>query len=146
MKNDIYYIKEAIKEAKKANKINEIPVGTVIVDSLGNIIGRGYNKKEIDNISISHAEINAIIKANKKIGNWRLNDCIMYVTLEPCKMCKAAIEESRIKKVVYLLNNNSNTSKNDSIYIKYDDNAINNEVDQLMNDSFNKIRNKHNCG
>ena len=93
-----YYMKEALKEAKKAYKKLEVPVGAIIVKD-DKIIARGYNKKESSNNCIMHAEIDAIKKASKALDNWRLNDCEMYVTLEPCAMCAGAIVSSRIKKV-----------------------------------------------
>jgi len=95
-----YYMKEALKEAKKAYKIGEIPVGAIIVYN-DQIIARGYNKREKNQSTISHAELEAIKKANKKIGSWRLEDCILYVTLEPCAMCAGAIIQARIKEVYY---------------------------------------------
>lgn len=92
------YMREALKEALKAYNKEEVPVGAVIVkDSI--IISRGYNSKEEKNNTIKHAEIIAIEKASKKLKNWRLEDCEMYVTLEPCPMCAGAIINSRIKKV-----------------------------------------------
>ncbi len=93
-----YFMKEALKEAKKAYKKLEVPVGTVIVKN-GEIIARAYNQKESKKNATKHAEIIAIEKACKKIDNWRLNDCELYVTLEPCPMCAGAIMNSRIKKV-----------------------------------------------
>ena len=92
------YMKEAIKQAKKAEKIDEVPIGCVIVYK-DKIISRGYNRRNIDKNTLSHAEMNAIRKASKKLGDWRLDDCEMYVTLEPCQMCAGAIVQSRIKKV-----------------------------------------------
>lgn len=92
------YMKEALKEAKKAYDKEEIPVGAVIVKD-GKIIARGYNKKEEKNDTTRHAEIVAIQKASKKLKSWRLLDCEMYVTLEPCPMCAGALIQSRIKKV-----------------------------------------------
>ena len=91
-------MKEALKEAKKAYKKEEIPVGAIIVKD-GEIIARAHNLKESKNSSISHAEILAIGKANKKLGAWRLENCEMYITLEPCTMCAGAIINSRIKKI-----------------------------------------------
>jgi tRNA(adenine34) deaminase len=91
-------MKEAIKQAKKAEKLEEVPIGCVIVYQ-GNIIARGYNRRNIDKNTLSHAELNAIKKASKKLGDWRLDDCEMYVTLEPCQMCSGAIVQARIKKV-----------------------------------------------
>ena len=98
MNNKEYFMKEALKEAKKAYENLEVPVGVVIVKD-GKIISRGHNQKEQKNSPIKHAEIIAIEKACKKINNWRLNECEMYVTLEPCPMCAGAIISSRIKKV-----------------------------------------------
>ena len=98
MINKDFFMKEALKEAKKAYKKEEIPVGAVIVQN-NEIIARGHNLKEAKNSSISHAEINAIQKANKKLNAWRLEDCEMYITLEPCMMCMGAIVNSRIKKI-----------------------------------------------
>ena len=98
MENKEYFMKEALKEAKKAYKKQEVPVGVIIVKD-DKIIVRAYNQKEMKNSPIKHAEIIAIEKACKKLNNWRLNDCEMYVTLEPCPMCTGAIINSRIKKV-----------------------------------------------
>lgn len=98
MTQEELFMKEALKEAKKAYKKEEIPVGAVIVKD-SKIISRGHNLKEIKNSSIAHAEIIAINKANRKLEAWRLEDCEMYVTLEPCMMCMGAIINSRIKKI-----------------------------------------------
>ncbi len=92
------FMREALKEAKKAYKKLEIPVGAVIVKN-GEIIARAHNKKESKKDTTKHAEILAIQEASKKLDNWRLMDCEMYVTLEPCPMCAGAIIQSRIKKV-----------------------------------------------
>ncbi len=91
-------MREALKEAKKAKKLNEVPIGCVIVKG-NKIIGRGYNRRMKDKNTLSHAELNAIKKASKKLKDWRLDDCEMYVTTEPCQMCSGAIVQSRIKKV-----------------------------------------------
>lgn len=93
------YMREAIKQARKAEAIDEVPIGCVIVHN-GKIIGRGYNRRNIDKSSLAHAEIIAIRKAGKVIGDWRLEDCTLYVTLEPCQMCAGAIVQARIPKVV----------------------------------------------
>ena len=98
MENKEYFMQEALKEAKKAYNKLEVPVGVVIVKD-DKIIARAYNQKEMKNSPIKHAEIIAIEKACKKLNNWRLNDCEMYVTIEPCPMCTGAIINSRIKKV-----------------------------------------------
>ena len=93
------YMRAAIKEAKKAYVLEEVPIGCVIVRD-GKIIARGYNRRNTDKNTLAHAELTAIKKASKKCGDWRLEDCTMYVTLEPCQMCAGAIVQSRMKKVV----------------------------------------------
>ena len=98
MEQKEYYMKQALKEAKKAYKKLEVPVGAVIVKE-GKIIARAHNQKETKFDTTKHAEILAIQKASKKLGSWRLIDCDMYVTLEPCPMCAGAIINSRIKNV-----------------------------------------------
>ena len=99
------YMIEAIKQAKIAQNKGNIPVGAVIVMN-NKIISKAYNKKNSKKVSIYHAEILAIIKACKKLKSWRLNECDLYMTLEPCNMCLSAIGESRIKNVYYLLKSN----------------------------------------
>ncbi|MBO7334535.1 MAG: tRNA adenosine(34) deaminase TadA [Lachnospiraceae bacterium] len=96
---DEKYMKEAIKEAKKAYALGEVPIGAVIVHD-GKIIGRGYNRRNTDKSTLSHAEITAVKKASKKIGDWRLEGCTIYVTLEPCQMCSGALIQARIDRVV----------------------------------------------
>lgn len=93
------YMKEALKQAKKAAELGEVPIGCVI-EYQGKIIGRGYNRRKIDKNTLSHAELIAIRKAGKKMGDWRLEECTMYVTLEPCQMCSGAIVQARIPTVV----------------------------------------------
>ena len=96
---DEKYMKEALKQARKAYKMGESPIGCVIVYG-GRIIGRGYNRRNTDKSTLAHAEISAIKKATKVIGDWRLEDCTIYITLEPCPMCAGAIVQSRIKRCV----------------------------------------------
>ncbi|MBD5479731.1 MAG: nucleoside deaminase [Lachnospiraceae bacterium] len=93
------YMREALKQAKKAYALGEVPIGCVIVCD-GKIIGRGYNRRNTDKNTLSHAEITAINKASKHVGDWRLEDCTLYVTLEPCQMCSGAIVQARIPEVV----------------------------------------------
>lgn len=93
------YMLDAMKQAKKAYALGEVPIGCVIVHE-GKIIGRGYNRRNTDKNTLAHAEITAINKASRKIGDWRLEDCTLYVTLEPCQMCAGAIVQARIPQVV----------------------------------------------
>ena len=99
IKTDEKYMWEAIRQAKKAWKLDETPIGCVIVHE-GTIIGRGYNRRNTDKSPLAHAEIAAIRKASRKLGDWRLEECTLYVTLEPCQMCAGAIVQSRIPRVV----------------------------------------------
>lgn len=99
MTADEKYMKEAVKQARKAGAIGEVPIGCIIVYE-DKIIGRGYNRRIRDKNVLSHGEINAIKKACKHMGDWRLEGCTMYVTLEPCPMCAGAIVQARIPKVV----------------------------------------------
>ena len=93
------YMREALKQAKKALALGEVPIGCVIVHE-GKIIGRGYNRRNTDKNTLAHAEITAIKKASKYIGDWRLEECTIYITLEPCQMCAGAIIQARIPEVV----------------------------------------------
>lgn len=97
---DRQFMLEALKEAKKASELGEVPVGAVVVKN-GVVIGRGHNRRETDKNAVSHAEINAIEEACRNAGGWRLWDCELYVTLEPCPMCAGAAINSRIKRVVF---------------------------------------------
>jgi len=98
-KDDERFMKQAINLAKKAALKGDVPIGCVIVYE-GKVIARGYNRRNADKTTLAHAEILAIKKASKVIGDWRLEDCTMYVTLEPCQMCAGAIVQARIPKVV----------------------------------------------
>ena len=99
MRDEEKFMKEAIRQAKKAYALREVPIGCVIVYE-GKIIARGYNRRNTDKNTTSHAEINAIRKASKKLGDWRLEGCTLYVTLESCQMCAGAIVQARIDKIV----------------------------------------------
>ena len=108
--NDEYYMNIAYKEALKAFKKGEIPVGAVIAKN-NKIISKSHNNRQKKYNIFGHAEINAIIKAEKKIKDWRLDECTMYVTMYPCKMCEMIIKESRIRNVIYMLENEKNKEK-----------------------------------
>jgi len=98
-KTDEKYMREALKQAKRAYLLGEVPIGCVIVYK-DKIIGRGYNKRNTKKTTLAHAEITAIDRASKKMGDWRLEDCTIYITLEPCQMCSGAIVQARIKRAV----------------------------------------------
>ena len=99
MSSEEKYMRAALREAKKAYALGEVPIGCVLVAD-DKIIARGYNRRKTDKNTLSHAETNAIRKASKKTGDWRLEQCTMYVTLEPCQMCAGAIVQARIPEVV----------------------------------------------
>ena len=147
MNLDEKFMKEAIKQAKKAYAIGEVPIGVVIVKD-DKIISRAYNEKELKKDVTKHAEITAIKKASKKIENWRLNDCVLYVTLEPCDMCYGAIIQSRIKKVVIgttfkkLGATESHLLNTDKIneYISIKKGVLEKECSEILKDFFKKIR------
>ena len=96
---DEKFMKEAIRQARKAEAIGDVPIGCVIVSD-GKIIARGYNKRNKNKTVLAHAELLAMSKACKKAGDWRLEECTMYITLEPCQMCAGAIVQARIPRVV----------------------------------------------
>lgn len=99
---DMEYMKMALKLARQAFEIDEVPVGAIVVKkSTGEIVGRGFNRRETDKNPLAHAEIAAIKEASERLGGWRLIDCEMFVTLEPCPMCCGAIINSRIERVVF---------------------------------------------
>lgn len=94
-------MQEALALARKAEEQGEVPVGAVVIAPDGRVIGRGYNRRETDNDPLAHAEVMAIREATRELGSWRLNDCTLVVTLEPCPMCLAACQQSRLAQVVY---------------------------------------------
>lgn len=150
MNNKEYFMKEALKEAKKAYEKEEIPVGAVIVKD-GKVIARGYNLKETKVNTIKHAEIIAIEKASKKLNSWRLEDCEMYVTLEPCSMCAGAIINSRIKKV-YIGTMDEKTGACGSVLnlfeynfnhkVEIETEILKDKCKKLIQDFFKELRNK----
>ncbi len=145
------FMKEAIKQAKKAYDKEEIPVGAIIVKD-GKIIARGYNKKEEKKDTTQHAEIIAIQKASKKIGAWRLQDCEMYVTLEPCVMCTGALIQARLKKV-YIGTMDPKTGACGSVLnlledykfnhkVEVETNIMQKECEKILKDFFKYLRSK----
>ena len=139
------YMKLALKEAEKAYKKGEVPIGAVLIKN-GKVIAKAHNLKEKKNIAYYHAEILVIKKACKKLKNWRLIDCTMYVTVEPCAMCCGAIKESRISNLVYgTLNENTGFVKSKSeffhnIKINISSGICENECRKIMQDFFNQKR------
>lgn len=145
------YMKEALKQAKKAYEKGEIPVGAIIVKD-NKIIARAYNEKEYKFDTTKHAEILAIQKASKKLKSWRLTDCDMYVTLEPCSMCAGALIQSRIRKV-YIGTMDEKTGACGSVLNLLEDYTFNHQVEveknilqpeceRLLKSFFKEIRNK----
>lgn len=133
-----YYMKIALKQAKKALKHNEVPVGTIIVKD-NKIISQAHNKREKTQDVTKHAEIIAISKACKKLKNWRLEGCTIYITMEPCMMCCGAIEQSRISKVVYgVTNENFGNVKN--IHVKNISQVCEKECRELVSEFFKNKR------
>ena len=102
MEEDIYFMRECIAQAQKATEAGDVPIGCVIVKD-GEIIAKAHNVREKNKKATGHAEIEAIEQASQKLGRWRLSDCTLYVTLEPCCMCAGAIINSRISRVVFAL-------------------------------------------
>ena len=136
---NLRYMDLAIHESYKAVECGDIPVGAVIVkDNI--VISKAYNQKNKKGIAINHAEILAISKACRKLGDWRLIGCEMYVTLEPCFMCKGAIEEARIEKIYYLLP--SSYYKNKKVYKNYKlvKNGSYDSYQTFVNNFFKSIR------
>lgn len=147
------YMKEALKQAKKAYKKEEIPVGAIIVKD-NKIIARAYNEKEYKLDTTKHAEILAIQKASKKLNSWRLKDCEMYVTLEPCSMCAGALIQSRIRKV-YIGTMDKKTGACGSVLNLLQDYIFNHQVEvetgvlqkeceQILKQFFRELREKKN--
>jgi tRNA(adenine34) deaminase len=145
------YMLEAIKEAEKALTMNEVPIGAIIVKD-GVIIARGHNTREIQESVLGHAEINAIQEASRKIGTWRLTECDMYVTIEPCPMCSGAIFQSRLRAVYFgskdekagLLGSKFNLFSIEGLnhYVQVNSGLLEEQCKALMTNFFKKKRNK----
>ncbi len=146
---DERFMKEAVRQAKKAQALGDVPIGCVIVYQ-GKIIARGYNRRMADKNTLSHGEIIAIKKACKKIGDWRLEDCTMYVTLEPCPMCAGAIVQARIPKVVVGCMNPKAGCAGSVLdlfhepgfnhQVEMEEGVLGEECSQMMKDFFKEIR------
>lgn len=132
-------INEIINEAKKAYKSDEVPVGAIIVKN-GKIIAKGHNKRQKSHICTDHAEIIAIKRAEKKLRDWRLFDCELYVTLEPCKMCMEVIKQTRIKKVHFLLESTFNSNPKHNILCERLISREITEYEALLSDFFSNKR------
>ena len=139
IKDDVYYMNRAYKEAMKAYDKDEIPIGVVIVKD-GKIISQAHNLRDSKQIVTKHAEIIAIEKANKQENNWRLIDCTLYTTLEPCDMCSEVIKESKIEKVVYAAKNQNKSHKKE--YIQINNKEIINKCERIIKNKFVELRNK----
>ncbi len=133
------YIELIYKEACKAYKKNEVPVGAIIVCN-DKIIAKAHNNKQSYYDVLGHAEINCIKKASRKLRDWRLDNCIMYVTLAPCKICQSVIKESRISKVYYLINNNKYDIAQDNITQTNVCNDINDKYKKMLEQFFKNMR------
>lgn len=154
MTKDEKYMREAIKQAKKAAAAGDVPIGCIIVHK-DKIIARGYNKRNAKKITLAHAELIAIEKASKKLGDWRLEECTMYITLEPCQMCAGAIVQARIPKVVVgamnkkagcagsILNLFQIPAFNHQVEFEHD--VLGQECAAMLSDFFCQLRKKRGC-
>jgi len=148
---DIFFMEQALNEAKKAFEIMEVPIGAIIVHN-DKIIGKGYNRRNIDKNTLAHGEIFAINEASERIGDWRLEECTMYITLEPCPMCAGAIVQARIPNVVIGAKNFKSGSAgtivdlfnvknfNHQVNVKYG--ILEKQCSELIKKFFKKLRKK----
>lgn len=151
-KKDEKYMKQAIKLAEKAYEAGEVPIGCVIVYK-DKIIGRGYNRRVTDKSTLSHAEITAIKRASKKLDDWRLEDCTLYVTLEPCQMCAGAIVQARVKRCVIGAMNpkagcagsiiNLLQMQEFNHRVEMENGILENECSEMLSSFFKKLRISH---
>lgn len=134
------YWNKVIDLAIKASKKNEVPVGAIVVYN-NKIIAKSYNKKEKKHDVMGHAEIKAIKKASHKLKTWKLDDCVLYVSLKPCTMCENIIRQSRIKQVYYLIDKPENKKEFYNIKLeKYDNESLEEKYKKILNTFFNKMR------
>lgn len=146
--NDEYYMRLALNEAQKSLLSDDVPVGAIIVHD-GKILSRAFNTREKDQLTIGHAEINAITKANKKVGRYRLDESTIYITKEPCLMCMATILSARIKRVVYgakdLRFGTEYLAKDNKFNHKCDivGGVLKEECETLLTEFFKKLRGKN---
>ena len=135
-----YIINELIKLLNKASKHNEVPVAAIIIKN-NKIIAKSYNKREKDNNVMGHAEIKCIQKTTKKLKTWKLDECIMYITLKPCSMCEQIIKEARIKEVIYILDKSTDKKEyNKTIISKLENLKYENKVKKIMSQFFKEKR------
>lgn len=133
------YFKIAIKEAEKTMRKNEIPVGAVIVKN-GKVISKAHNNRQKNKKVTGHAEINCILKAEKKLNDWRLDGCDLYVTLEPCEMCSVIIKEARISNIFFLLSQEKNVSKTTKFTLIDGHNELKDKCKKMINNFFENLR------
>lgn len=152
MTEDEKYMKEAIRQARKAWKLKEVPIGCVIVKD-GKIIARGYNRRNTDKNTLAHAELQAIRKASRVVGDWRLEECTIYITLEPCQMCAGAIIQARIPRVVIGSRNPKAGCAGSVLNLlqipqfnhqaELTENILEEECSALLTDFFRELRRRH---
>ena len=135
------YIQLLYKLARKAARNGDVPVSAIILKN-DRIIATGYNNRQKKSVVLGHAEINAIIKAERKLGDFRLNDCILLTTLKPCKMCQSIIEAARIKEIYYILDQKSVESYQKANFkqLNHKDNVFIDKYQLLFDDFFRKLR------
>lgn len=153
MTKDEKYMREAIKQARKAAKVGDVPIGCVIVYQ-DEIIARGYNKRNARKTTLAHAELLAIEKASKKMNDWRLEDCTMYITLEPCQMCAGAIVQARIPRVVVGAMNKKAGCAGSVLnlfqipafnhQVEFEKGVLEEECSTMLSDFFKELRNNKN--
>lgn len=151
MTEDEKFMRLAIEEAKKAEKKGEVPIGAVIVMD-GEVVSTGHNERETTQKTLRHAELIAIEKANEKLNSWRLEDCTMYVTLEPCPMCAGALVQARMKRVVYGAKDpkagcvgtliNLVTEERFNHQLKWTGSVLEEECGMMLTNFFKKLREK----